>query len=71
MGSLIVLSVQVRINAPRNPKEKSKIDAKLKSMKSKNVYSDWGQEIYSGRCSNAEGNFGTLLESRNFRRIKN
>ena len=34
-------------------------------------YSDWGQEIYSGRGSNAEGNFGTLLESRNFRGIKN
>ena len=34
-------------------------------------YSDWGQEIYSGRGSNAEGNFGTLIESRNFRGIKN
>lgn len=33
-------------------------------------YSEWGQKIYSGRGSNAEGNFGTLLESRNFRRIK-
>ena len=33
-------------------------------------YSDWGQEIYSGRGSNAEGNFGTLFESRNFRGIK-
>ena len=34
-------------------------------------YSNWGQKIYYGRGSNAEGNFGTLLESRNFRGIKN
>ena len=31
---------------------------------------EWGQKIYHGRGSNAEGNFGTLLESRNFRGIK-
>ena len=35
MEQMIVLLVQIRINAPQNPKEKSKIDAKLKSMKSK------------------------------------
>ena len=33
-------------------------------------YSEWGQKIYSKRGSNAEGNFATLLESRNFRGIK-
>ena len=35
MEQMIVLLVQIRINAPQNPKEKSKIDVKLKSMKSK------------------------------------
>ena len=41
-------------------------------MKSKKIYySDWGQKIYSRRGSNDEGNFGLLLESRNFRGIKN
>ena len=30
-------------------------------------YSEWGQKIYPGRGSNAEGNFGTLIEARNFR----
>ena len=30
-----------------------------------------GSKIYHGRGSNAEGNFGTLIESRNFRGIKN
>ena len=33
-------------------------------------YSDWGQEIYSGRGTNAEGNFVILLESLKFRVIK-
>ena len=33
-------------------------------------YSEWGQEIYHGRGYNAEGNFGRLFESRNFRGIK-
>lgn len=72
MGQIIVLLVQIRKNALQNPKEKSKIEANQKSMKSKKIYySEWGQKIYSGRCSNAEGNFRTLLESRNFRGIKN
>ena len=35
MESMIALPVQIKINAPQNPKEKSKIDAKLKLMKSK------------------------------------
>lgn len=40
-------------------------------MKSKKTYySEWGQKTYSGRGPNAEGNFGTLRESRNFRGIK-
>lgn len=57
--------------AHQNPKEKSKIDAELKSMKSKKIYySEWGQKTYSGRGSNDEGNFATLQESRNFRGIK-
>ena len=30
-----------------------------------------GSKIYHGRGSNAEGNFGTLIESRNFRGLKN
>ena len=35
MEPMIVLPVPIRTNTPQNPKEKSKIDAKLKSMKSK------------------------------------
>ena len=33
-------------------------------------YSEWGQKTYSGRGFNAEGNFATLQESRNFGEIK-
>lgn len=33
--------------------------------------SELGQELYNGRSAYAEGNFATLLESRNFRGIKN
>lgn len=72
MEQMIVLNVLIRKNVPQNPKEKSKIDANQQSMKSKKTYySKWGQKIYSGRGSNAEGNFRILLESRNFRGIKN
>lgn len=35
MGQIIVLLVQIRKNALQNPKEKSKIEANQKSMKSK------------------------------------
>ena len=51
-------------------KIKDRCETEINEIK-KIYYSDWGQEIYSGRGSNAEGNFGTLLESRNFRGIKN
>ena len=68
---MIALSVPIRKNVQQNPKEKSKTDANQKSMKSKKIYySEWSQKIYSGRGSHAEGNFGTLFESRNFRGIK-
>ena len=33
MKPTIVLLIKIKINSPQNPKEKSKIDAKLKSMK--------------------------------------
>lgn len=57
--------------AHQNPKEKSKTDVTTKLMKSKKTYySEWDQKTYSGRGPNAEGNFGTLRESRNFRGIK-
>ena len=36
----------------------------------KTYYTKWDQETYSRRGSPAEGNFGTLQESRNFRGIK-
>ena len=51
-------------------KIKNRCETEINEIK-KMYYSDWGQEIYSGRGSNAKGNFGTLLESKNFRRIKN
>ena len=71
MEQMIASSVPIRKNVQQNPKEKSKTDANQKSTKSKKIYySEWGQKIYSGRGSNAEGNFGTLFESRNFRGIK-
>ena len=71
MEPMTVLPVPIRKNAQQNPKEKSKIDANQKSTKSKKIYySEWCQKIYSGRGSNAEGNFRTLFESRNFRGIK-
>lgn len=50
-------------------KIKDRCESEINEIK-KIYYSDWGQEIYPGRGSNAEGNFGTLLESRNFRGIK-
>ena len=51
-------------------KIKDRCESEINEIK-KMYYSDWGQEIYSGRGSHAEGNFGTLLEARNFRGIKN
>ena len=51
-------------------KIKDRCETEINEIK-KIYYSYWGQEIYSGRGSNAEGNFGILLESRNFRGIKN
>ena len=51
-------------------KIKDRSESEINEIK-KIYYSEWGQKIYSGRGSNAEGNFGTLLESRNFRGIKN
>ena len=57
--------------AHQNPKEKSKTDVTTKFDEiKKTYYSEWGQKTYSGRGPNAEGNFGTLRESRNFRGIK-
>lgn len=56
----------------QNPKEKSKINAELKSTKSKKIYyPKWSQKkTYSGRSSNTERNFTTLQESKNLKRIK-
>ena len=48
---------------------KDRCDMEIDEIK-KTYYSEWGQETYSGRGSHAEGNFGTLQESRNFRGIK-
>ena len=57
--------------AHHNPKEQSKTDVTQKLRKSKKTYyTQWGQKTYSGRGSHAEGNFGTLQESKNFRGIK-
>ena len=50
-------------------KIKDRCESEINEIK-KIYYSEWGQKIYSGRGSNAEGNFGTLFESRNFRGIK-
>ena len=50
-------------------KIKDRCDHKIDEIK-KTYYSKWGQKTYSGRGPNAEGNFGTLQESRNFRGIK-
>ena len=50
-------------------KIKDRCDHKIDEIK-KTYYSEWGQKTYSGRGPNAEGNFGTLRESRNFRGIK-
>ena len=50
-------------------KIKDRCESEINEIK-KIYYSEWGQKIYHRRGSNAEGNFGTLLESRNFRRIK-
>lgn len=48
---------------------KDRCDIEIEEIK-KTYYSEWGQKTYSGRGSHAEGNFGTLEESRNFRGIK-
>lgn len=67
-GCLIVLTMTF---THQNPKEKSKIDVNLKSIKSKKIYySEWDQKTYFGRGSNAEENFATLQESRNIRGTK-
>jgi len=50
-------------------KIKDRCESEINEIK-KIYYSEWGQEIYHGRGYNAEGNFGTLFESRNFRGIK-
>ena len=50
-------------------KIKDRCESEINEIK-KIYYSEWGQKIYSKRGSNAEGNFATLLESRNFRGIK-
>lgn len=50
-------------------KIKDRCESEINEIK-KIYYSKWGQKIYFGRGSNAEGNFGTLIESRNFRGIK-
>ena len=50
-------------------KIKDRCESEINEIK-KIYYSEWGQKIYSGRGSNAEGNFGTLFESKNFRGIK-
>ena len=50
-------------------KIKDRCESEINEIK-KIYYSEWGQKIYFGRGSNAKGNFGTLLESRNFRGIK-
>ena len=50
-------------------KIKDRCESEINEIK-KIYYSEWGQKIYHGRGSNAEGNFGTLFESRNFRGIK-
>ena len=51
-------------------KIKNRCESEINEIKKKIYYSEWGQKIYYGRCSNAKGNFGTLFESRNFRGIK-
>ena len=50
-------------------KIKDRCESEINEIK-KIYYSEWGQKIYSKRGSNAEGNFATLLEPRNFRGIK-
>ena len=64
-----LLSAIIKINTSHNPK-KLKVDANPNSIQ-KMHYSEWGQKIYSGIGLNAEGNFRTLLGSRNFKGIKN
>ena len=60
---------QKRCATESKRKIKDRCESEINEIK-KIYYSEWGQEIYHGRGSNAEGNFGTLLESRNFRGIK-
>ena len=50
-------------------KLEDKFDPILDEIK-KEYYTEYGQTAYSGRGSHAEGGFGILLESRNFRGIK-
>ena len=65
-----MLHVQIRKCAIESKRKiKDRCESEINEIK-KIYYSEWGQKIYHGRGSNAEGNFKTLLESRNFRGIK-
>lgn len=71
MEQMIIYPPLPKINALQNLKEKSKTGMNLKSIKSKKcIIPIQVKKIYSGRRSNAEKNFETLIESKNFQMNK-
>ena len=69
VGQAIRKQARLECATESKRKIKDRCESEINEIK-KIYYSEWGQEIYHGRGYNAEGNFGTLFESRNFRGIK-